>query len=491
MNAILNISPDKLHSAIALSLKIGQNASCFEGKSIWYALRQQICARRKQMSELIDKVTQEFQCKSLLHLAARKGQVEHLQTLLDFDEDVDCQSPDKTRETPLMVAARYNEVDIVEFLVERGASLETQDDEGYTPMQHAVMGGKITNMLRLKELEADIFKESNSRFSAVHSASKNGHTEAVRILLEHGADVSKVYFSVGSPLTTAARNGHLEIVQMLLKNGGGLNKGGISGWISLHHVVAGGHLDVVECLLQKGGNILAKTNLEGKSVLHMATHLEMARLLVEQGADIHARGYDRSCTPLHVAAGLGQSDIVDYLLNQGADINKPNCYGKTALNYAFEAGHATTAKILIDRGCDFEVKNEGNCNRRLLESVTTQGFTGVVQLFLERGLSVDTVVRDGKTLLGVADEAGQCDMVTFLVDQGDKINDAHEEIKAAVESAEDSQRQAASPLFYALKEGHGKIAKLLIERGADTSNSSDKASSLAELALLHGLWDIF
>ena len=149
------------------------------------------------MSELIDKVTQEFQCKSLLRLAARKGQVEHLQRLLDFDEDVDCQSPDKPRETPLMVAARYNEVDIVEFLVERSASLETQDDEGYTPLHHAVMGGnEITNMLRIKELGANIFKESNSRFSAVYLASKNGHTEAVCILLEHGADVSKVYFSV-------------------------------------------------------------------------------------------------------------------------------------------------------------------------------------------------------------------------------------------------------------------------------------------------------
>ena len=349
--------------------------------------------------------------------------------LLDFDEDFDCLSPQESRETPLMLAARYNEVDIVEFLVERSASLETQDNEGYTPLQHAVMGGnEITNMLRLIELGADIFKESNSRYSAVHLASKNGQIEVVCVLLEHGANVSKVHFSVGSPLTSAARNGHLEIVQMSLKNGGGLNKGGISGWIPLHHAVAGGHLDVVEYLLQKGGNILAKTNLKGKSVLHMATHLEMTRLLVEQGADVHARDYDRSCTPLHVAAGLGQSDTVDYLLNQGADISKPNCYGKTALNYAFEAGHAATAKLLIDRGCDFEVKNEGNCNRRLLESVATQGFTGVIQLFLERVLSVDTVVRDGKTLLVAAAEDGQCDMGAFLVDQGAKINGAHEEL---------------------------------------------------------------
>jgi len=46
-------------------------------------------------------------------------------------------------------------------------------------------------------------------------------------------------------------------------------------------------------------------------------------------------------------------------------------------------------------------------------------------------------------------------------------------------------------LFCALREGHGKVAKLSIERGAETSNSIDGDSSLAELALLYGLWDIF
>lgn len=62
-------------------------------------------------------------------------------------EHVDSVSSDLSKETPLMLAARFNREDIIEFLVERGASFDMQDEVGYTPLHHAVMGGKITNNL--------------------------------------------------------------------------------------------------------------------------------------------------------------------------------------------------------------------------------------------------------------------------------------------------------------------------------------------------------
>jgi len=115
-----------------LSVKVGHNSPLFPGKSIMAVLRKQGSGKPKQIRELVEKVTKHFQSKSLLHLAARKGNTEHLRRLLDCGEHVDDMSPDlmEGRETPLMLAARFNDVDVVEYRVKRGASLDSQNGGG-------------------------------------------------------------------------------------------------------------------------------------------------------------------------------------------------------------------------------------------------------------------------------------------------------------------------------------------------------------------------
>ena len=224
VSAILNHSPDKLDSAIALSIKIGHNAANFAGKSIYVALRQQVSKEHKQISELVEKVTKHLQSPSLLHLAAKKGEVEHLRRLLDCGEHVDAVSPDLSgnEKTALMVTARFNEEDVVEFLAERGASLEMQDYEGYTALHHAAMAGKVRNILRLIELGADASKEWNYGQTALYLAVENGHKEAVRLLIEHG---KKDKYNGLTLLMLAALKGHLQIIHFLLTNGESLSTG--------------------------------------------------------------------------------------------------------------------------------------------------------------------------------------------------------------------------------------------------------------------------
>ncbi|KAJ7392436.1 hypothetical protein OS493_012099 [Desmophyllum pertusum] len=259
VNAILNYSPEKLDSAIALSIKIGRNSSEFGGNSISTVLGQKDSEKHGQIKKIVQEIIKHFQSQSLLHLAAKKGQVEHLRRLLDIGEHVNSvppeSPPDLSGETPLMSAARCNEEDAVEFLVERGASLELRDAGGFTPFHHAVMGGKMKNMLRLIEFGADIWKENEELYSAVHLAAQYGHTEAVRLLLERGADVNKVNYHNSTPLSLAAQNGHLETIRFLLKKGGNPNRGSVGDMLPLHHAVEGNHIDAVKCLLQESGGM--------------------------------------------------------------------------------------------------------------------------------------------------------------------------------------------------------------------------------------------
>lgn len=522
VSAILNYSPDKLDSAIAFSIKIGWNASRYAGKSIYTVLRQRDSKEHRQISEFVEKVTKHFQGQSLLHLAAKRGQVEHVRRVLDCGEDVNFRMPDylALKETPLMLAARFNVVDVVEFLVERGASLEYEDDMGFTALHHAAMGGKSENILRLIEFGCKASKVNYHKSSAIHLAAENGHTEAVRLLLEHGASVKKANCFCMTPLTLALKNGHLETIQLLLKNGCDFSVvSDEAGRLPIHYAVEGGHVDVVKLVLQSNPSVLSKTN-DGDTVLHLATSLEVVRLLVEQGADIHARNY-YSKTVLHAAAEKGQSDTITYLLDQGVDINARDDAGHSPLFDAVYSERGDAAKVLISRDCDLKVRstNEGfpdgyREDDVFMEAAAT-GLTDVLQLLVEKGFSaIDEANRYGDTPLSVAAAGGHYDAVVFLLDKGANINggtaaqlENSTEIKSdnSDDEGEDDEEgeidkywycpeESISPLYRALYAGQIEVAKLLIKRGANTSacmrdsfdlgNLADLAAKDADLAQL-------
>jgi len=174
-----------------MGVKVGQNSP---RKPIMTILRKQDSGKHKQILELVEKVTKHFQSQSLLHLAARKGNAEHLRRLLDCGEHVDAMSPDLMEgiETPLVLAARFNEVDVVEYLVERGASLDMQDGRGSHAIHHAIMGGKMINVLRLIELGDSVLKEDFERMSPLHVAVECGYTDIIRLLMEHDVRLYRI-----------------------------------------------------------------------------------------------------------------------------------------------------------------------------------------------------------------------------------------------------------------------------------------------------------
>ena len=506
---ILNHSPSKLDSAIAVSVKIGHRSSHFPGKSVWAVLNLHRSVEHKQLRKLVDTVLKYCHSQSLIHVAARSGQVHHLRRLLDCGEQVNSVAMESSGETPLILASRFNDEDVIEFLVERGASLEMCDSRGCTPFHHAAEGGKLRNMLRLIELGADVFKLNFQGYSAFHLAVASGRTEALPLLIEHGLDVNEATTRCTSdsssisytPLMLAAEKGHIGSIHLLLNNGGELNKENEIGWLPLHSAAAGDHTNVVRFLIEKGRNWNAlPVTRHGTTVLHLATGLELVRLLVEQGADIRARDNCHK-TPLHVAAEKGQTDTVSYLVNQGADLNSRDKDGLIALYYALKEGHATTAKVLIDKGSASMLINDKSVlefhEADLLKLSARKGSTAVLQLLLNRGLSADTVHSESSSLLTPLEEAssnGECDAVTFLLVRGASINgDVDSRAKLLSKRNLDAEEywKNISPLYAALHAGQAETAKLLIDRGADISNlDTNKIGSLKLLAAEHGLLDV-
>ena len=442
VNVILNYSPDKLDSAIALSIKTSHLAPFFSDEPVVTVLGQlaQESPPHKLINQLVENIV-NIHDASLLHLAAKTGNAQHLQRLLDNGGDVDSASPEtENGATPLMLAARFNDVHVVEFLVERGASLEKHDNQGYFPIHHAAFGGQAGNIARLIGYGADVnvLKEReqwwsvSDQLSPIFLAAEYGHSEAVDVLLKHGADSNSPSRYGVTPLHIAATNGHLETTQLLLRNGGNLNSRDIEDFLPLHRAAEMGHTDVVKFILHNGGSIATRTG-DGQTLLHLATCLELVSYLIQNGADVNARDH-RRLTPLQVAAERGQIDTVKYLLSQGANINLRDRFGCSALYDALKGGHTATADVLIKRGCELKLVNDECCAKNLIPPLllkaASEGRTDQLDLLFQTGISVNTKSISGETALRVAVRRGHCSTVAFLVDRGAIIDedDTHEDL---------------------------------------------------------------
>jgi ankyrin repeat protein len=111
-------------------------------------------------------------------------------------------------------------------------------------------------------------------------------------------------------------------------------------------------IDEVRALISKGIDVNSRDVFGDNAGLHWAASLglaEMARLLIDSGADVNIRN-EEGYTPLHWAAGEGQKELVVILIVHGADVNALNKRGWTPLRWAEAQSQKEIARILVAAG---------------------------------------------------------------------------------------------------------------------------------------------
>ncbi|XP_052086583.1 ankyrin repeat and KH domain-containing protein 1-like [Mytilus californianus] len=146
-------------------------------------------------------------------------------------------------------------------------------------------------------------------------------------------------------------------------------------------------------------------------------YYEIVDMLLEEGANINKALYD-ACRESYL-------DTVKFLLQNGATVNSIGRFGQTALYGACIGGCNSIVKFLIDQGANIETKvkranvlDETTC----LHAAYLCGNRDIIQLLINSGASVDTVGNFGRTLLHKACREGNYEIVKILIDKGVDIN---------------------------------------------------------------------
>mmetsp|Transcript_42321 Transcript_42321/g.48075 ORF Transcript_42321/g.48075 Transcript_42321/m.48075 type:complete len:207 (+) Transcript_42321:40-660(+) len=198
-------------------------------------------------------------------------------------------------------------------------------------------------------------------------------------------------------LWEAARDGDETAIRSVLKLSEGenllseLNFKDQDGWTPLHHASAGGdetttsrvvanYEGAVTSLLEMGADPNARNNYQETS-LHVVQNVEVARILIDAGADILARDKDGD-TPLHSACYDGNKELVKFFLSVAeSDPNIQNNIGDTPLHKAIEDSQCeeSVKVLLLGSNADTTILNDDcespvdfareNNNRQIIQSL--------------------------------------------------------------------------------------------------------------------------
>ena len=322
-------------------------------------------------------------------------------------------------------------------------------------------------------------KTETVAFEAVHEACRGNHNECLTLLLPY---VETTQMGFGILLSECVHADHTACTEVLLQHW----KSACSKVAFVPHESedsAGQTLRlcpamwedpaVCQVFIGAGADIETK-NDKGRSPLHLASllgALTTVKMLVEAGADVRATDAERRTCLIH-AAYFGHTDAVRYLVSlPEVDLNHQDTKNYTPLHYAVQEKHADVVQVLIDAGADIETKNVDG--RSPLHVASISGELTTVTKLVKAGADVRATEDDRATCLLLAAYDGHTDIVRYLVSLPE-VDLNHQDTNNY------------TPLHIAVHQKHAAVVEVLIDAGADIETKNAKGRSPLHVASISG-----
>lgn len=262
--------------------------------------------------------------------------------------------------------------------------------------------GYIELLRRVIDKGGDVLAVEDHR-TPLSAAAEGGHVSCIELLLQH--DTSEAMLaSVNTAVYLAAKEGHTAVLKFLRKFGGSLSLVDREGTTLLMECAAGGHLECVKYLIANGCDVNQVDNTRTTALMKAAYggHTKCVEELIRCGAVVGAVD-DYGSTSLIHAVRVGSVDCMSLLVD-GSNLERKDCYGKTALSYAMEGeGYTECVKLLVERGSSVDVQDHHGVTP-LMMAVYGNDVT-CVELLLRAGCDRTLKDENGKTALELAQTA--------------------------------------------------------------------------------------
>ncbi|XP_041979704.1 protein TANC2 isoform X2 [Aricia agestis] len=287
--------------------------------------------------------------------------------------------------------------------------------------------GIISMVGLLIEFGADLEMTNSQGCTALSLACQRGHTDVARMLIASGASLSHTDTAEQTPLVHAAKNGHRDTVIYLLGCQTGKDDRSLIMEDNIEQLVPGarhaligaaqnGHLDIVEYLLDTAelfpDGICPVTGETALTAACSAGHAAIAGALLARGATPYSLNA-RQMSPLALGAKAGRAALVLRLLDAGADVGGSG--GKVPLILAAAEGHDDVVEILLDHGADPDAVDADGIPALGWATLRSKIPTAVV--LLDRGATIDLPDGSGRTPLGLAC-GGPAELASLLLERG-------------------------------------------------------------------------
>lgn len=465
-----------------------------------------------------------------LHNACSYGHFEVTELLVKHGASVNAM--DLWQFTPLHEAASKNRVEVCSLLLSYGAdpylanchnktaldvaaTKELQEQLAYEFKGHSLLEGcRQVDLARVKKhLSPEVvnFKHPYTGDTPLHCAVSSPFAKRKHItefLIRKGANLNDKNKDFLTPLHTAADKNHFDVMEILLKNGAKVNTLENLGQTALHRCARAGQMQGCRLLLQYGIEP-SIVSLQGYTAAQVATE-PIAKMLREEpapgGTDaehqlleaakagdldtvkkivgvnpqiVNCRDLEgRHSTPLHFAAGYNRVSVVEYLLQNGADVHAKDKGGLVPLHNACSYGHYEVTELLVKHGAVVNVADLWKFTP--LHEAAAKGKFEICRLLLKHGADPLKKNRDGNTPLDLVKEGDQdvADLLrgdSALLEAAKKGNLARIQKLVTPENinCRDTQGRNSTPLHLAAGYNNYEVAEYLLENGADV-NAQDK-----------------
>uniref|UniRef100_A0A3Q3VT07 Ion transport domain-containing protein n=1 Tax=Mola mola TaxID=94237 RepID=A0A3Q3VT07_MOLML len=449
---------------------------------------------------------------------------------------------DESGASPLHHAAAGGYITLIQFItaVIKPQGLNSCDEQGNVPLHWAVERNMAESCRALLELGADPNILNTGLLAPLHLAVSLGHNNLVELLLSCNITDTNLQGDLGNtPMMLASSINNCEALSMLIKHGGKLCKQNKLGHFPIHaaafagarkalevilkageefghpielHInyldkskssplhlaVRGGNIDAISFCIANGGKVDQQQN-DKSTPLHLACTqgaLEVVKMMLSSFGQVEdfINLTDGACqTPLHRATIFDHTELAEYLISLGAELNCIDYKGNSPLLLATSCGAWRTVKLLLSKGANVNVKDTCGCNFLHLAILQPKGLKNLPEEVLQNN-SVKALLscedNEGCTPLHYACRLGIHDSVKNMLGlsgqdglaykskdkksalhfaaQYGRVNTCHRLLETITDSRllNEGDERGLTPLHLASKEGHTKVVELLLRKGA-------------------------